>query len=105
MNYDPDAPTWGNDGLDPMRYSSDTPNETGKTGMALASVYATPNQVRAIRPPLPQVPLFPERLGYGHPVLDVEDCMDLSRDNNERYDFSGTQGGFTGSSVASMGMW
>jgi hypothetical protein len=65
-----------------------------------------PDLLRTMRPiALPQVPLMPDRLGYGHHVIDVEDCMGLSRDASERYDFSGSQGGYTGTATPSMGVW
>lgn len=65
-----------------------------------------PQLLREMRPiALPQVPLLPDRFGYGHPVVDVEDCVRLSRDPNERYDFSGSQGGYTGNSTPSLGVW
>lgn len=105
MIYDTNAPGWGDPELGPTQYSSDTPNEQAKTQLALASNYMSPEEIRLIRPPMAQGPLFPARTGYGHPVIDVEDCVSASRDNGQRYDFSGTQAGFTGSSVASMGMW
>lgn len=65
-----------------------------------------PDALRALRPiALPQVPLLPPRFGYGHPVIDIEDCFDADRVGNERYDFSGSQGGYSGSSYPSLGMW
>lgn len=65
-----------------------------------------PNLIRTLRPiALPQVPLYPPRLGYGHHVVDVEDCIDIDRNSAERYDFSGSQGGYSGNSYPSLGVW
>lgn len=65
-----------------------------------------PDLIRQLRPiALPQVPLLPPRFGYGHPVVDVDDCMDLDRNSAERYDFSGSQGGYSGNSYPSSGVW
>ena len=65
-----------------------------------------PNLIRMLRPiALPQVELFPPRLGYGHPVVSVDDCIDLDRSSAERYDFSGSQGGYSGNSYPSLGVW
>jgi len=60
--------------------------------------------LRQLRPiALPQVPLLPPRFGYGHPVVEVQDCFDQDRNSAERYDFSGSQGGYSGTSTPSMG--
>lgn len=63
-----------------------------------------PDLIRSLRPvALPQVPLFPARAGYGHSVVSVEDCLGADRPNTERYDFSGSPAGYTGTSVPSNG--
>lgn len=63
-----------------------------------------PDEIRALRPiALPQIDLFPPRLGYGHHVVDVDDCLDADRPSTERYDFSGSQAGYSGTSTPSIG--
>lgn len=72
----------------------------------MADDMTDPDLIRSMRPiALPQVPLLPPRFGYGHPVIDVEDCIDVDRSSAERYDFSGSQGGYSGNSYPSLGVW
>ena len=82
-------------------------NEQRKTEASLASVeMMTPDQIRAIRPPLPMTPLFAPRYGYGEAeALSIGDCFSASRDNMARYDFSGSQGAYSGTSTPSLGTW
>ena len=81
------------------------PGETAKITVALASIDAPAEQIRTLRPPLPQVPFMPPRLGYLHEVVDVDTCVNLSRDPAARDDFSGSPAGYSGSSIPSMGVW
>ena len=81
------------------------PGEVAKTMQALATVEAPAEDLRLLRPPLPQVPLLPPRFGYGHHVVDVDDCMEVDRDPAIRYDFSGSEGSYAGSSYPSTGVW
>lgn len=72
----------------------------------MADDLTDPDLVRMERPiALPQIPVFPARLGYGHHVVDVEDCLDADRPSTERYDFSGSQAGYSGTSTPSGGVW
>lgn len=81
------------------------PGEQAKTALAAATVEMPSDEVRLLGPPLPQIPLFPPRLGYDHHVIDVDDCLDLGRPDFGRYDFSGSPAGYAGSSYPSMGVW
>jgi hypothetical protein len=81
------------------------PGEAAKCAQALATVEAPAEDLRLLRPPLPQVPLLPPRFGYGHDVPDVEECVDLDRDPAARYDFSGSEGSYAGSSYPSLAVW
>ena len=81
------------------------PGEIAKTNIALASIDASPEAIRVLRPPLPQIGTLPDRFGYGHVVPDVDDCVSLDRDPAARYDFSGQKAGYGSSSVPSMGVW
>lgn len=81
------------------------PGEVAKCNVALASVDASPEALRDLRPPLPQIPFLPPRFGYDQEPIDVQDCVDLDRDPAARYDFSGSPAGYGGSSVPSMGTW
>ena len=52
-----------------------------------------------VRPPLPQVQLFPPRFGYRHRELGVLDVMDVALDENFqpiRTDFTRSPGGYQG---------
>lgn len=105
-NYNPTDPRTG-----PQGQSYYAPVDAGEIGrIREARITAddlTPSdEIRMLRPiALPQVALFPPRLGYGHHVVDVNDCVDLDRSSAERYDFSGSQGGYSGNSYPSLGVW
>lgn len=50
-----------------------------------------------VRPPLPQVNLFPPRFGYRTRELGILDVMDVnSQFQPERVDFTGEKGSYTG---------
>lgn len=105
-HYNPTDPRTGRQGQ--SYYVPVDAGEQNKCAMAQASADPDidPEMLREMRPiALPQVPLLPPRFGYGHPVVDVGDCFDVSRDPNARYDFSGSQGGYEGASHPSLGMW
>ena len=78
------------------------PGEAAKCMFALATVEAPEAAIRAIRPPLPQIGFLPPRFGYGHVVVDVNDCVTLDRDRGERNDFSGSEGSYSGTSTPSL---
>ena len=65
-------------------------------GMELAEI---------VRPPLPQVRLFPDRYGYEQRVPDIYDVMDVSRSYTESRIswFSGGPAGYEGTSRNSLG--
>lgn len=104
--YNPTDPRTG-----PQGQSYYRPVDAGETARirearATNDDLTDPDLLRSLRPiALPQVPLLPPRFGYGHPVIDVEDCVDLDRNSAERYDFSGSQGGYSGNSYPSLGTW
>lgn len=81
-------------------------NEFYKTQQSLESVDASAEWLREIRPPLQQIQLFAPRFGYGlADALNIQDCFSASRDNMARYDFSGSQGAYSGTSIPGMGVW
>jgi len=103
-DYNPTDPRRGGGGQT-LYYAQDA-GERKRIDIArfLADDTTDPELIRMSRPiALPQVPLFPERLGYGHHVIDVEDCLDADRPSTERYDFSGSQAGYSGTSTPSIG--
>jgi hypothetical protein len=65
---------------------------------------ASAEEIASIRPPLPQVPLFPPRFGYERTEPTVYDCFSQPTryPTNER-DFTHQQPGYSGSSVQSLG--
>jgi hypothetical protein len=73
--------------------------------LALASADLTYEQIESIRPPLPQVQLFPPRFGY-RPYVDqfrIEDVVDLDLlYPGSRVDFSGSTSGYQGSSFPAL---
>lgn len=81
-----------------------SPHEIGLIQQAKASLLATPEQIRGIRPPLPQVMLFGPP-PQSEPVT-IDYCFALSRYVPDAHnDFSGSPAGFTGSSRLSLGVW
>lgn len=71
------------------------------TGEALAAVLAeSADEIRAIRPPLP-ITLFPPKFGYRTEALGIDDIVRLSS-IYPRYDFTGKQSGYQGTSYPSL---
>ena len=71
------------------------------TGAALAAAMSeSADEIRAIRPPLPINP-FPPRFGYRVDALGIRDIVHLD-DLFRRYDFSGKQSGYQGTSYPSL---
>lgn len=71
------------------------------TGEALAAAMTQdPNEIRAIRPPIPVNP-FPPKYGYRTEALGIRDIVRLD-DLFQRYDFSGKQSGYQGTSYPSL---
>jgi hypothetical protein len=105
-HYNPTDPRVGNGGQ--TYYVAADQGEMKR--IEQARVYSddlTPSDVvRMMRPvALPQVALFPPRTGYGHHVVDIEDCLDADRPDMQRYDFSGSPAGYSGTSTPSGGVW
>ena len=83
-----------------------SPNEAFKTQQSLASNEMTADEIRMIRPPLPQIQFLAPTMGYGDPsALGIADCFRASRDNMARNDFSGESGSYSASSTPSNGVW
>jgi hypothetical protein len=81
-------------------------NEMVKVQQSLASLDMTADEIRLIRPPLPQIQFLPPTMGYGDPsALSIDDCFRASRDNMQRNDFSGESGSYSASSTPSNGVW
>lgn len=78
------------------------PGEAAKCAFAMATLEAPEEVLRAIEPPLPQIVRFPDRFGLQHADITVEDCVSLDRDHMERYDFSGSEGSYSGTSTPSL---
>lgn len=76
--------------------------EDAITGAALqAAMSESADQIRAIRPALPQIQLFPPRFGYRQDALGIEDIIHLD-DIWHRWDFTGNQSGYQGTSYPSL---
>lgn len=53
-----------------------------------------------------QRPLFPPRFGYRNRVVDIRVVLTVDRVYNPRADdFTGTPGGYSGSSIPSLNWW
>jgi hypothetical protein len=75
--------------------------EDMETGEALASAMSMDaDQIRAIRPPLPINP-FPPKFGYRDTAFGIEDIVHLN-DLFQRYDFTGKQSGYQGTSYPTL---
>ncbi len=62
-----------------------------------------PEEIAALRPPLPQVRPFPPRFGYEQRPLTVTDCFALGHNYPTAMDDpTRVQPGYSGSSVTSM---
>lgn len=76
--------------------------EDAVTGAALqAAMSESAEQIRAIRPPLPQIQLFPPRFGYRQEALGIDDIVRLD-DIYRPFDFTGKQSGYQGTSYPSL---
>jgi hypothetical protein len=75
--------------------------------LALQAANLPGDVVRAIRPPLRQVLLFPKRVGlpsYQQRQIRIEDIIDVNRIfTDPRVTWTGTPAGYSGSSRNSMG--
>ena len=57
-----------------------------------------------VRPPLPQIDLFPPRFGYDRTVIGINDIINVERNFPTRVSwFSGGVSGFTGTSRDTLG--
>lgn len=56
-----------------------------------------------VRPPLPQIQLFPPRFGYRQREIGIEDVIDINRSYNPRTDFSGGGGEINSTSRNTQG--
>lgn len=80
------------------------PGEAAKCALAMATLDAPEDALRALGPPLPQIIRFRPRFGLVHADITVEDCVSLDRDRYERHDFSGSEGSYSGTSTPSLQM-
>lgn len=73
---------------------------------ALAAALIPGDQIRMLRPPLPQIQEFPPLYGYRSyqdRQTRIEDVIDVPRIYSDpRVSWTGTQGGYSGSSRPSM---
>lgn len=74
------------------------------TQALMEALAGTPDQIRAIRPPLPINP-FPSRFGYRQEALGIMDVVDINDIYPERRNFSGKQSGYEGTSYPSLNVW
>lgn len=81
-------------------------NEERLVSAALAANLVPEEELRAIRPPLPQIQLFPPRFGLDHPPLTMRDIMAVGRrypdSANQR---SGGAGGYAGGTSTPANNW
>jgi hypothetical protein len=70
---------------------------------ALAEYTASNDEIRGIRPPLPQIQMWPDRNQPNRPVIGIEDIARLD-DLYQRIDFSGSQSGYQGTGYPALGV-
>ena len=79
-------------------------NEERLTTQAVAMALASAPEVQdTVRPPLPQVNLFPPRFGYRSRVLGIGDVVDVDELFKAPPNSAGTEAGYTGASRNAMG--
>lgn len=75
------------------------------TSLALQSAMSmTADQIRAIRPPVPNQPLFPPRYGYPTEELGIEDVINVDQ-RYRRTDFAQDTSGMQGTSTPALNVW
>ena len=75
-----------------------TSNESAKIGQALQAMTMDHDALQdLVRPPLPQVQLFPPQFGYRTEAIGLDDVVSVDRTYHTRIDFSGTPSGYSGS--------
>lgn len=81
-------------------------NEERLTQQALQAAFIPGADLQKyVRPPLPQVQLFPPRFGYGVEQPGIRDVIDVDRVFPSRItDYSGGPGSYSGSSVNTNSM-
>lgn len=105
--YDRNAPGQQGAGEAYVSASGYSSNEERLVSQALAAQLALdPEVIRSIRPVTARTPLFPPRFGYRQDEPGIKDVIQVDRrypDSSAQ--FSGTPGGFSGSSTPSLGWW
>jgi hypothetical protein len=105
--YDRNAPGQQGAGEAYVSSSGYSSNEERLVSEALASQLALdPATIRAIRPGFAKQPLFPPRFGYAQVEIGIHDVIEVDRrypDSSSQ--FSGSAGGYSGSSTPSLGWW
>lgn len=79
-------------------------NEERLVGEALGTTAGmTADDIRAIRPPIPRIGLFPPRFGLSKPPLGIRDIIDIEHYYpGARTDYSGMSSGYQGSSFPTL---
>src|SRR4051794_19469789 len=104
--YDRNAPGQRDAGYAYVSASGFSSNEERLVDQALAAVLVPAEVIRSMRPAQPRTALFPPRFGYPATELGISDVIQVDRrypDSSAQ--FSGTSGGYAGSSSPSLGWW
>jgi hypothetical protein len=79
-------------------------NEERLVTTALEAAMLMPaDEIRALKPPLPQIQLFPPRFGYPTEAPGILDVVNLDRQTLPQDNFSGTLSNYSGASRNSLG--
>lgn len=75
--------------------------------MQATEIYMLPNAEiqQVVRPPLPQIVLFPPRFGYKQTQPGLQDIIEVARDVRVSDAFSGGPGSYSGSARNIQGSW
>lgn len=89
-------------------YAQSKPNETWEEQLVSRALAASqvPGEIlqQEVRPPLPQIQKFPPRFGYRQEAFRIEDVVNVDL-IYRRYDFTGSQSGYSASSYPSLWNW
>lgn len=104
--YDRNAPGRRDELARYWRGSRPDNEERLTTEAMVRALAATPEELRVLPPPLPQIQLFRPRFGYDRDEIGIMDVINVGRGSVDPFSvFAGTSGSYTGSATPSLGWW